>query len=224
MLILFDIDDTLIDHSSAFDGATAALYASGGFDMPYEKFVANWSRAHRRNFDRYLLGELTYDEQRRARVRETIDVRLTDAESDRLFDIYLEVYESSWRLFDDVQECLEQLAGHRLGVISNGQSRQQRAKLERLGIAERFDEILISEECGWAKPDPRIFRRACSACGHSPAGSVYVGDSYELDASAARRAGLTGIWLDRRRSATAAHAAPIVATLAEVPQLARREA
>jgi putative hydrolase of the HAD superfamily len=82
-------------------------------------------------------------------------------------------------------------------VISNGQAAQQRSKLERTGILDRFDRVLISEECGCAKPNAAIFHRACSMVDESPQQSVYVGDLYDVDAVAARAAGLTGIWLDR---------------------------
>jgi putative hydrolase of the HAD superfamily len=219
VLILFDIDETLVDHDAAFRVATEALHARGGFGIPFEEFVAKWSAAHRRSFDRYLRGELSFEEQRRARVRETVGTSLDDAAVDRLFDIYLSVYESSWRLFDDVLPCLDALAGYRLGVISNGQSRQQRAKLASLGIADRFDHVLISTECAWAKPDPRIFQHARAVAGEPRTPALHVGDSYELDATAARSAGLIGVWLDRQRTRTPEHAAPVVGTLIELPQL-----
>jgi putative hydrolase of the HAD superfamily len=219
MLILFDIDETLVDHYSAFDAGTRALYASGAFDMPHAEFAARWSAAHRRSFDRYLRGELSYEQQRRERVRDALGAPLGDAEADRLFDVYLTVYEASWRLFDDALACLDALAAHRLGVVSNGQSRQQRAKLARLGVADRFEHVVISEECAWAKPAPQIFLHACAAAGESPATALHVGDSYELDASAARQAGLAGVWLDRHGAATAAHMPPSIATLAELPGL-----
>jgi putative hydrolase of the HAD superfamily len=218
VLILFDIDETLVDHDTALRVATEALYARGDFDMPYEAFMAKWSVAYRRSFDRYLRGELSYEEQRRARIRETVERPLDDAAADRLFDIYLGVYEASWRLFDDVLPCLDALAGHRLGVVSNGQSRQQRAKLASLGIAGRFDQVLISTECAWAKPDPRIFRHARAAAGDPGMPALHVGDSYELDATAARQAGLIGVWLDRHRTGTSEHSAPIVTALTELPR------
>jgi putative hydrolase of the HAD superfamily len=222
MLILFDIDDTLIDHTAAFRTAIAELYGELGLDVPYDEFVARWTAAQRRNFDRYLRGELSYEGQRRARVRETIDAELDAAAADRVFGIYLDAYESSWRLFDDVVPCLDGLTGHRLGVVSNGQSRQQRAKLSRLGIADRFHHVLISTECAWAKPDPRIFQQARAAAGEPGMPALHVGDSYELDATAARNAGLIGVWLDRRRTSTREHAAPVVTTLGELPEIVGR--
>jgi len=218
--ILFDIDATLVDHEEAFRAGTAALHGeSGGGQAALADFASRWSAAHRRNFDRFLAGEITHEEQRRARVRETFGETLTDTEAERLFGVYIDAYEKAWVLFSDALHCLDALAGYRLGVISNGQSAQQRAKLARLGIADRFAHVTISQDCGAAKPDPSIFRHACERCGVEPAAAVYVGDRYDLDAEGARRAGLTGIWLDRERSASLRHVGPMIHSLAELPAL-----
>jgi putative hydrolase of the HAD superfamily len=104
-------------------------------------------------------------------------------------------------------------------VISNGQGQQQRKKLAQTGILDGFDRIVISGECGCAKPDPGIFVRACDRPGERPGNAVHVGDQYELDAQAARAAGLRGIWLDRHRRGTAEHAPPIIESLLRLQPL-----
>jgi putative hydrolase of the HAD superfamily len=220
--ILFDIDETLMDHSTAFRVGTAALHRAGGADGDEAEFLARWSAAHERNFDRFLAGELTHEEQRRRRVRETFGEDLADTEAERLFEIYITAYEAAWSLHDDALRCLDALAAHPLGVVSNGQSEQQRAKLTRLGIADRFRHVTISQDCGVAKPDARIFLNACAACGVDPGEAVYVGDRYDVDAEGARRAGLTGIWVDRGRTVSLRHAGPVIRSLAELPALIQK--
>jgi putative hydrolase of the HAD superfamily len=213
MTILFDLDDTLVDHTTAFVAATATLYRTIDSPLSLEQFSATWTASLRRHFDRYLAGELSYDEQRRARVREVIDGTLSDDAVDQVISVYLASYEAHWSLFPDVESALDKLSGHRLGVVTNGQVYQQRLKLERTGILERFDCIVISDDLGVAKPDPRIFLRACSLLREEPRYSFMVGDHYELDAIGARRAGLGGIWLDRPGTATTEHEHPIVSSL-----------
>lgn len=212
MLVLFDIDETLLDHKTTERAAAAVLHRIAGVNGPVEAFVAAWSDALERNFQRYLAGELSYDEQRRARVREVVGA-LDDEAVDRLLEQYLEVYLAGSTLFPDVVPCLDRLAGHRLGIISNGQTAHQRAKLVRSGIVDRFECVLVSEECGFAKPSAEIFHRACARLGEPPAGAVYIGDRYDVDAEGARRAGLRGIWLDRSRVAGPDHQPPIIASL-----------
>ena len=219
MLVLFDIDDTLLDHGAAERSAAAILHRSIGAPGSLEQFQMRWARALEHHFARYLSGQVTYQGQRRDRVRDVVDSSLTDEAADRVFAVYLAGYEASWSLFPDVLLCLDHLSKHRLGVISNGQGHQQRKKLAQTGILDRFECLLISEECGCAKPDQTIFVRACTQAGESPANAIYVGDRYDIDAQAARTAGLQGIWLDRNQKATVDHEAPIIRSLDQLPAL-----
>ena len=219
MIIFFDIDDTLVDHGSAVRAAVEALHRSVVVNISLEEFFLVWTGALKRHFDRYLAGELSYEAQRRARVRDAIDPTLSDETADRIFSTYLASYEANWSLFPDVRPCLERLNSYRLGVISNGETVQQRLKLARTGIADRFESIVISEESGCAKPNAAIFHRACSMAGESPERSVYVGDLYDVDAVAARNAGLVGVWLDRAGNASEHHVSPVIHSLAHLAQI-----
>lgn len=220
MIVFFDIDDTLLDDRAATRAGVTALHRLTADTVPFHDLVSRWTAAIERHFPRYLAGEVSYEGQRRDRVRDAIDANLTDAVADRLYAEYFGAYEQAWTVFDDVLPCLEALQGHRLGIISNGHREQQRRKLDRTKIADRFDSILISDDCSWSKPSPEIFLHACRMANVAPADAVYVGDRYDVDASAARRAGLTGIWLDRGRTRNSDHDAPIVTSLTEVVALA----
>jgi putative hydrolase of the HAD superfamily len=57
---------------------------------------------------------------------------------------------------------------------------------------------VLSSECGFAKPDIRIFAEALNRIGTEPAGALHVGDSDELDIRPARKVGLTALRIDRR--------------------------
>ncbi len=217
--ILFDIDDTLIDHSSAFLAASHALYDTARPRVEFEAFLAVWSTAHRRHFDRYLAGDLTYEQQALARVRDTLGEHLSDESAADLWSVYYTSYEVAWTLFPDVVPCLDALAGYRLGVLSNGQGAQQRRKLTRTGIADRFHVTVMSGDHGCPKPLVDAFLRACAALGTSPAETVYVGDHYQLDAEGARQAGLVGIWLDRARAQSDAHSPPMIRSLLDLPKI-----
>ena len=161
MLVLFDIDDTLIDHTSAVATGVASLFAELQSLGPLDDFHQTWITAMRRHFPRYLRGELSYEEQRRARLRQTVDWRLTDSQADELFARYFEAYKAAWSLFPDVLPCLAALTPHALGIISNGNGDEQRSKLLRTGLAAHFQTAFISDEHGHAKPEAELFRLAC---------------------------------------------------------------
>ncbi len=85
----------------------------------------------------------------------------------------------------------------RVGAVTNGIDRVQRGRLRAGGIAHRFEIVVTSESCGFAKPDPRILHQALSALGASPAEAVYVGDDAHADGGAAQKAGVRFWWIDR---------------------------
>ena len=199
--IFFDLDDTLLDDRGAQDAYLPQLYAAWQQVLPHTAadFPAIWRRALQHHFDRHIRGELSYVEQRRARIRDVFQTpSLADAEADRRMSEFLEIYQASWRLFDDVFPVLDALADRPLGVITNGTDAQQRSKLERFAIADRFAVILTSEAAGVGKPDPRIFAHAAARLNTAPDRCVHVGDDWTRDVEGARTAGFRPVWLDRR--------------------------
>lgn len=102
-----------------------------------------------------------------------------------------------WELFPETREVLTALKGRvRLVVVSNFDSRL-RAILSGLGIADYFDDVVISSEVGADKPSPRIFSealmRACVQAGEV----LHVGDEPEADWLGAERVGLRVFRLQR---------------------------
>jgi len=111
----------------------------------------------------FLRGDVSFQEQRRRRIRELTSADLGDAEADGLFGIYPEAYEANWRLFGDVEACLEQLSAHQLGIISNRSRAQQLEKMQRLGLVRHFSFVVSAEEAACAKPDPELSSKQCGA-------------------------------------------------------------
>ena len=200
-MIFFDIDDTLLDNRGAERAAAMEFHRlyTDIFPMPPEEFAVRWRAATERHVRRYLSGELSFQGQRRERLKEMFahQVLLSDAEADLLFQSYLISYEKNWALFSDVESCLGQLAGSRLGIISNGESYQQRKKLTVTGLIDRFSTVIISEELGLSKPDPKIFLEACRAAKVNPSDCWHIGDDLKADAQGSLSAGLHGVWLNR---------------------------
>ncbi len=85
-------------------------------------------------------------------------------------------------------------AGYRLGVICNtgmAGGRTLREVLRRHQLLDFFAVTVFSNEFGWSKPDPRIFRHTLAALGDvPPSQALHVGDLEELDVEGARRAGV----------------------------------
>jgi putative hydrolase of the HAD superfamily len=80
-----------------------------------------------------------------------------------------------------------------LGIISDIDTWEAEAMLDRFGIEECFDHMTTSEELGRTKPDPVIFDAALEKATVAPERSLYVGDRYEHDMCGGTRAGLVTV-------------------------------
>jgi putative hydrolase of the HAD superfamily len=201
-MIFFDIDDTLIDHTWAEMAASRQFHSRHGERLQgisLGQFATVWHDAAEHYMGQFLAGQMDMLQQRRARIFEIFKFRDDTDEADRLFGEYLELYEAAWILFDDVESCLRDLDGRRLGIITNGNTEQQRRKLKVTRIDELFETVITSEMVGVAKPDQGIFEAAANAAGLDPEKCCYVGDRLKTDALAAIDAEMHGVWVNRRR-------------------------
>ena len=219
-MIFFDLDGTLLDDDAEVRAAIAGFYERFRGELPADRvaFSAQWKELAERWFNRYLAREVGFQDQRRGRMRELFP-GIDDAEADRRYEVFLAGYEQNWRLFPDGQPALAALAGKPLGIITNGDPRQQRSKIERMGIADRFAIVVISGEIGVAKPELAIFTEACGRAGTAPGSCWYVGDRLETDAVAAVTAGMRGAWINRGPAIPADPRVPTIRTLVEMPAL-----
>jgi putative hydrolase of the HAD superfamily len=199
----FDLDGTLFDHRGSSRAAFDAFTGSLGVGSTGSLF-ATWERLEQEHFEAWRSGAITFGEQRRRRLRGfldsvAIDVPGTDDELDVLFGQYLAADEASWRIFDDVVPTLRSLRhrGIAVGVLTNGNAGQQRAKLARTGLVEMLDVVCISEEIGASKPERAAFEALTAALAVPPAEAGFVGDNHDQDVSGARRAGLSAVLIDR---------------------------
>ncbi len=85
--------------------------------------------------------------------------------------------------------------GYRLGLITNGASEIQRAKIRLLSLESYFDEIMIPSESGMQKPDPEPFLEMANKLGCKPSELLYAGDNPINDVEASRNAGYTPVWV-----------------------------
>ena len=221
-MIFFDIDETLFDNKSAQYFAALSLYDQySEIQKIYEKsaFLQRWNAVTEKYLQRFFANHISFQQQRRKRLREIFQKDLSNRQADKIAAIYLKFYESNWGLFDDVIPCLNILRSRKLGIISNGEKDQQRQKLRDLNILDRFKVIIISDDIGISKPDPKIFWHGCKTANEKPADCYYVGDNFNTDAKAASEAGLKGIWLNMEKNKGKDTTLMEIRTLFQLPEV-----
>jgi len=101
-------------------------------------------------------------------------------------------------LFDDVMPVLADFKGRGLilGLISNV-DRDITSLLNELGLTSLLQVVVTSQDVGFNKPQPEIFREALRQAGVQAAEAIYIGDQYQIDVIGAKKAGMEGVLLDR---------------------------
>jgi putative hydrolase of the HAD superfamily len=204
--VVFDLDGTLLDHAGAsLSGLARLLEVLAVSDVGPADVAGEWRRLEDEHHPAWREGRISFQEQRRRRLRDfapTVDRQLADDELDRTFAVYLEGYEAGWVAYDDAPPVLARVrsAGLPMAVLTNGDQAQQEAKLRVIGLLDCCGPVLASSSVGVAKPHPLAYAAACAAVGAAPQDVLMVGDNYELDVLAPRDAGMQAVHLDRTGS------------------------
>jgi putative hydrolase of the HAD superfamily len=225
--VLLDIDDTLVDTRAAFRagiGHVARAWMPHLGDGGRAEAVRHWVLDETGAFAAYTRGELTFNEQRRARA-ERLHARfggpvLDDAAFARWNEAYDEAFRAAWTAHPDGLTLVHRLRalGVPLGAVTNATRDYQQRKLVAVGLPD-LPVLASMSDLGRGKPDPAVFHLACRRLGLPPGQIAYVGDELDVDARGARDAGLAGVWLDRHGAGTDPVDVPVIRTLDELPGL-----
>ncbi|MDM7832444.1 HAD family hydrolase [Cellulomonas edaphi] len=208
--VLFDIDDTLVATREAFAHALSVVarrflpsLAPASARERDDALVAMWRADVNGHYSAYTRGDIGYVQQRMARANElhaAFGGPVLDEEGFAAWDVVFDGgFRDAWAAHDDAVEVVDSLlaAGLAVGALSNAATAYQTEKLERAGLLATVPMLVGVDTLGYGKPHPDVFLEACRRLGTDPARTAYVGDELDVDAVAARDAGLMGIWLDR---------------------------
>ncbi|MFC4101795.1 HAD family hydrolase [Paenibacillus xanthanilyticus] len=190
--VLFDLDNTLLDRNTAFRayaGQLVRTYAAYQDEEQAQQWTSWLIAADRQGY--------APKKQLYAEMLQVIPMRDPHTTVETLLKTWLETFSRHTVIMDGAVETLRRLRarGVKLGLITNGGSRSQQAKIDQAGFRPLFDAILVSDEVSIKKPDPAIFVLAITKLGVLPHHAVYVGDHPTNDVDAAVRAGLQAVWL-----------------------------
>jgi len=222
--VLFDLDGTLVSERDGVErsrAAVAALIRDHGHDVS----DAQYSRAAQQAIDDALAANhgswpATFSRLeaiRRALIANDVPTHLAQP----CEQVYKRERMANLALLPDAREILDLVqARGPLGLISNGDSAEQREKIRRCSLTGYFDPLLISDDLGVAKPEPAIFERALSALGVPAQRAVYIGNSFANDIEGGAAVGLDTIWLNERGSGPPANATHLpTATISALREL-----
>lgn len=185
--ILFDLDETLLDRATSLENYIESQHHRHKLEhIAYENYRDRFIELDARGYtDRQKLFETLIKE-----------FTLSLSTEEMLADFKQNAWKNC-KLFADTSKVLREfrLRGYKLGIITNGSTESQSAKLSESGLNLLVDVALISEQEQVKKPNPAIFIRAAERLRVSVIECVFVGDNPEADIGGACNAGMKTVWL-----------------------------
>lgn len=194
--LLIDNDNTLMDFSAAERKALADTLREAGLPTD-EETCAVYARINDALWKALERGETTQPLLKVERFRQLLKyLNRSDADPAALGAAYAANLGQHADLLPGAEAFMHAVHGRmKIALVSNGVSAIQRGRLAKCPLTPMFDAIIISEEAGVAKPDPRLIHIALEQLGCTDkTQAVMMGDSLTADIPAAVNAGVDSIY------------------------------
>ena len=198
--ILFDVDDTLFDRKQAQLKVLHIIVDSlpevfGALDfMRVAEASAESDRLIIAEFDAGAPSDGLRDRRNKLLLR---ILGLPKNIAPKLSEIYVRELPACDTPVTGAVQLIRELSGkYELAAVSNGLPDVQYGKLKTIGVRDMLSCIVLSEEVGMRKPDPKILLYAAKLLGYRPDECLVIGDSYSSDIVGANKAGMYTCWFN----------------------------
>lgn len=198
-LLFFDADDTLFDFKKSEDISFKAVLKRHGIERDHKKLQQSYNIINTQLWEQHARGEVSQNFLKVERFKRFLDKNKLVADPYRLAEDYLHSLPQNVFLIEGAMDLLQKM--HQkipLIIITNGIGETQRKRLHNSGIMPFIDLMVISEECGFTKPDKRIFEYTFSLLKRPKHSSrtLMIGDKLETDILGAKNVGIDSCWFN----------------------------
>ncbi len=181
--ILFDLDETLLDFKKTEKEALNSLFNILETTHSTEVLTSTYKIINKKIWGELEDGKITPDElhfERFNRLKNELNLIET---KEFLAEKYTYFLSQGAYVFNDSKEILDYLKDkYTLGAVTNGLTVVQKERLRLLEFDKYFKKIIISQEVGYSKPNPKIFEIAFNELNITEKEKVLmIGDSLNSD-------------------------------------------
>ncbi len=215
--VFIDWDDTIGDFLGAAKLALQDMYEKynlSEYFASFEEFFLLYKPHNLELWDKYGKDQVTkeylsfdrffFPLMHGSKIGERLKVKGERQEvaalAEQLSEDFLNMTTARFSLLEGAEELVRYLAAkYPLTVVTNGFVEVQYEKFDKSGLRDCFAHIVLSEEVGCQKPNPRIFEEALRMNGLSAEDVVMIGDSWNSDIQGAINAGIDQIWIRKSK-------------------------
>lgn len=195
--LLLDLDDTILDFHKAERIALSKTIRDFGVE-PSEAVLSRYHHINKWHWEQLELGVMTRDQVlvgRFAQLFEELGMEVDAAACMKQYEHNLSI---GHYFLPGAEEAVKKLHDrYRLFLVSNGTATVQHSRLTSAGLYPCFEQVFISQEIGYNKPDKAYFDRCFERIpGFAPEKTLMVGDSLTSDIKGGINAGLKTVWVN----------------------------
>lgn len=177
--LLFDLDNTLLDFSYSSKKAFEEVFS----DVFAENLYQSYYKINGKYWNYFEKGKISAEELHYGRFQDFIQENNLTQYNSNIADNYLDslLHHSIW--IKGAKQTIEKYSKtHKLALITNGLSKVQHRRVEKLGLVKFFPHIFISEELNTSKPNQSFFEKVHHIINaHTKNKVLVVGDNPETD-------------------------------------------
>ena len=195
--LLLDLDDTILDFHKAERIALSKTIQDFGVE-PTEDALALYHKIIKWHWEQLELGVMTREEVLTGRF--AVFFRELGKEVDptacaRSYEHSLSIGHYFLPGAEETVKALSQ--NYRLFLVSNGTATVQHSRLTSAGLYPYFEQVFVSQEIGFNKPDKAYFDRCFERIpGFDAEKALMVGDSLTSDIKGGINAGVRTVWIN----------------------------
>lgn len=199
-LLLFDLDDTLIDFSK--DQELAFKYAFESIGGQYtDNVLKEYNKINDIVWKELELGKIkTVENLYEKRCNMLFKMYNIQGSTNKFNKLLDEGFQKNGTPFENVENILEKLhKKYKLGIITNGPKSQQYVRLKNAGLEKYFLHIFVSEEVGYNKPNIKFFEYIFKKLKEKDKSKILIiGDSLTSDIQGGNNWGVDTCWYNRK--------------------------
>ena len=201
-VILFDIDDTLLDFPKSEREALCEALMLSGIELD-DEMISTYQKINYELWKALERKEISRDELMTRRFKDFADFYGFNINADKTAKDYLDALGTKIYFIDGARKLLSSLYGKvKMYIVTNGMACVQNSRYKLAGLDKVFDGMFISEEVGANKPDARFFEYVSEHIeGFQKERTLIIGDSQTSDIAGGNAFGIDTCWYSPNNTA-----------------------
>lgn len=199
-VLLFDLDDTLLDFGMTEQNAFRILFEEYGLPDGLKDYLESYKAISKELWNDLENGRITLAELKIERFKRLFREHSLEIDPVVFGQKYIENLGKEVHMIAGVEEMFAGMKDFRIALLTNGFKDAQNARVNGSALKNLFEVIVTSEETGFQKPQKEIFAYTLEKLKITdPSRVLMIGDSLSSDVQGGNNFGIDTCWFNPSR-------------------------